>query len=172
MTESIYSILSHDSRLILRPEYFGRQTINRHGTYLRKKLVLDFHGAHKPYRGFLPPFVICVVESWQRYVLYANMIYHVFIYMFFLLFTVTYHIRYRIRLLGQPKNDKITLVLTHGSLYLLMMYLLLVMFCLVCVGFVFVFRYYDNEMIWCTCAYDTNDKQRRIISIRNILSYP
>ena len=69
------------------------------------------------------------------------------IYVFFLLFTVTYHIRYCIRLLGQPKNDKITLVVIHGSLYLLMMYLLLAMFCLVCVGFVFVFCYYDNEMI-------------------------
>ena len=41
------------------------------------------YGAHKPYRGFMPPFGICVVESWQRYIPYANMIYHVFIYMFF-----------------------------------------------------------------------------------------
>ena len=75
----------------------------------------------------------------------------------FLLFAVTYHIRFPIKLLGKPKNG-ITLDVAHGSLYVLVMYLLLLVFCLVCVGFVFVFCHYDNEVIWCTSAYDTNDK--------------
>ena len=86
------------------------------------------------------------------------MIYHVFIYKFFsfIYCNLSYQEPYKITWTTQ--KWQITLVVTYGSLYLSMMYLLIVMFCLVCVGFVFVFCYYDNEMIWCTCAYGANDK--------------
>ena len=66
----------------------------------------------------------------------------------FLLYTVTYHIRYRIRLLGQPKMTDYSRCNTWELVPVNDVNdLLFVMFCLVCVGFVFVFCYYDNEMI-------------------------
>ena len=60
---------------------------------------------------------------------------------------------------------QIILDVTHGSLCLLMMQLLLVMSGLVYAGFDFVFCYYDNAMIWCTCAYDINGVIIKIILI-------